>query len=160
MKLGRAIEAVARAEAELAGALERVGERHRTDHELFHVTAALAPLARARIERLAALAERFGASVEPGGTERGGPLTTAREKLSEALGSRSAAGLLLLRDLRELYLLACAASIDWTVLGQGAQAAKSRELLDLVADCHAEELRVREGVTTQLKEAAPQVLTS
>jgi hypothetical protein len=32
---------------------------------------------------------------------------------------------LLLRDLRELYLLASDASINWTMLGQGAQAARA-----------------------------------
>jgi hypothetical protein len=83
-----------------------------------------------------------------------------REKTSELIGSRPEPGMLLLRDLREIYLLASQASIDWTVLAQGAQAAKDRDLLAIVSECRTDQLRTLKWATTRIKEAAPQTLTS
>jgi hypothetical protein len=59
-----------------------------------------------------------------------------------------------------VYLAASGVSIDWTVLAQGAQAAKDSELLAVVTECHAETLRQLKWATSRLKEAAPQALTS
>ena len=81
-----------------------------------------------------------------------------REKTSERLGRRPETGLLLLRDMRKLYLVACEASIDWVVLGQGAQAARDADLLAVVSSCHPQTLRTVRWATTKLKESSPQVL--
>jgi len=70
------------------------------------------------------------------------------------------AGVLLLRDLRELHLLSATASINRVTLGQGAQAAKDAELLAVVSECHAQTLRGMKWTVTRLKTAAPQVLTA
>lgn len=162
MKIDLAIEQVAEAEEELADALERIGERHRVDHDVFHMTGALAKMSRARIRKLADHAASYGTSVDDDATEpsRGGLLTTFREKTSELIGSSPPAGLVLLRDLRELHLLAAAASINWTILGQGAQAVKDERLLATVSECHDEELRTLKWTTTHIKVTAPQVLAS
>jgi hypothetical protein len=162
VKVGAAIEGVVRSESRLADGLERVGERHRADHDVFHMTATLAKLSRARVEQLQGATDRHDASVDAGsqGSERDGPLTAAREKLSELIGSEPETDLQLLRDLREAHLLAAAVSIDWTILGQGAQAARDTELLAIVNECHAEALRTLKWTTTHLKIAAPQALTS
>jgi hypothetical protein len=85
---------------------------------------------------------------------------TLREKTSELLGNGPAAGVLLLRDLRELHLLAAAASIDWVSLAQGAQAATDQELLAAVTECHRTTLRTLQWKTTRIGQTAPQVLTS
>jgi hypothetical protein len=151
MKVDLAIEQVVSSEAGLAGELERVGERHRADHDVFHMTETLAKRARGRIAELG--------QADGNGSKRGGPLAAAREKASELLGSRKEAGLLLLRDLRALHLLAAEASIDWTILGQAAQAANDAELLEKVEACHEDELRVLKWTTTQIKVLAPQALS-
>jgi hypothetical protein len=52
------------------------------------------------------------------------------------------------------------ASINWVILGQGAQAARDRELLDAVSDCHAQTLRGMKWTVTRIKSGAPQVLTT
>ncbi|MFP3581482.1 hypothetical protein SB659_18115 [Arthrobacter sp. SIMBA_036] len=44
-----------------------------------------------------------------------------REKGSELLGRERQAGLLLLRDLREVYLMASGVSTGWKMLAQVAQ---------------------------------------
>lgn len=151
MKLDVAIERVVSSERELAEELERVGERHRVEHDVFHITETLAKMARARIENL-------GKPSGSGGHD--GLLSTVREKTSELIGSRPEPSMLLLRDLRHIYLLASQASIDWTILGQGAQAAKDGDLLAVVNECHTDQLRTLKWATTRIKEAAPQTLTS
>jgi hypothetical protein len=80
-----------------------------------------------------------------------------RAKTSELLGRHPEPGVLLLRDLRELY---AEASINWVILGQGAQAARDAELLAAVSHCHAQTLRGMKWTVTRLKVASPQVLTS
>jgi hypothetical protein len=159
MKLGLAIEQVASSERELAERLLAVGERHKTDHDVFHMTRTLAKKEHAHLDALARHGGRYGASIDRDGSGPG-TLGAAREKAAELLGRRPEPGLLLLRDLRELHLLAAGASLDWVALAQGAQAAKDAELLATVTECHDETLRTLKWTTYRLKEAAPQALTS
>jgi hypothetical protein len=165
VKLGLAIEQVASAERDLAVELLAVGERHRTDHDVLHMTNTLAKKERGHLDALARHAGRYGAEIDRGGdtSGRSGPaelLASAREKSAELLGRRPEPGLLLLRDLRELHLLAAGASLDWVALAQGAQAAKDTDLLATVTECHEETLKTLKWTTYRLKEAAPQALTS
>ena len=160
MKLGMAIEQVAGAECELADRLLEVGDRHRADHDVFHMTKTLAKKERAHLDGLARHAGRYGASIDRDGSSHSSTLGAAREKAAELLGLRPEPGLLLLRDLRELHLLAAGASLDWVALAQGAQAAKDTDLLATVSECHDETLRILIWTTYRLKEAAPQALTS
>ena len=159
MKLGLAIEQVASAERELAEHLIAAGERHKTDHDVFHLTKTLAKKERAHLHALARHAGRYGASVDRDDSGHS-TLGAAREKAAGLLGRRPEPGLLLLRDLRELHLLAAGASLDWVALAQGAQAAKDTDLLDTVTECHNETLQTLKWTTYRLKEAAPQALTS
>jgi hypothetical protein len=89
-----------------------------------------------------------------------GLLERAREKTSELVGRRPEPGLLLVRDLRKLHLLYAEASINYVILGQGAQAARDRQLLDACSQCHAQTLRGMKWTVTRIKVAAPQVLTT
>jgi hypothetical protein len=76
------------------------------------------------------------------------------------LGRAPQSGLLLLRDLRDLFLAAEECSITWVMAGQGAQAVRDKELLELVRELHGEtELQVK-WLTMRIKLAAPQVLAS
>ena len=160
MKLGIAIAEVHSAEADLATALLELGERHKVEHDVAHLTRTLAENARARMAKLESHGERYDESRSAGDGDGGGLLSTLREKGAELAGRRSETGLLLLRDVRKLHLLAAEASINWTILGQGAQAARDSELLATVSECHPETRRTLRWTTTKLKEAAPQVLTS
>jgi len=187
MKIGLAIQQVRSAEQDLAEELEKVGARHKTDQEVYHLTRTLAGISRRNARELASFQERYpvtgGAGEEQGdsgllgklrekgsemveavssGSEgkRKGLLDAAREKGAELVGRRPETGLLLLRDLRKLYVLASEASIDWVILGQGAQAAKDRELLQATKDCHPDTLRTLKWALTMTKHVSPQVLTS
>jgi hypothetical protein len=161
MKIGAAIEQLAHSESELAEQLAGGGERHKTDHDVFHLTKTLAEMERAHVDALNSHARRYDVELQTNGkASTPAVVRGAIEKGAELLGRRPEAGLLLLRDLRELHLLAAAASIDWVAVGQAAQAAKDAELLDTVTACHAETLRTLRWTTYRLKEAAPQILTS
>jgi hypothetical protein len=161
MKIGLAIQQVSSAESDLAEELERVGERHKTDQEVYHLTTTLANISHRNIEVLARFQERYPI---PGGAEGSdgepGLLGRLREKGAELVGRRPETGLLLLRDLRKLYVLASEVSINWVILGQGAQAAKDRELLQATKVCHPDTLRTLKWTNTKIKETSPQVLMS
>jgi hypothetical protein len=162
MKIGVAIREVAESEQELADELLKIGERHRADHDVYHLSRQLSRWAQGHLAALQPFAERYEAKVsdEDIGRETAGPLTALREKSAELLGRRPASGMLLLRDLRNVHLLAAEASLNWTLLGQAAQAAKDAELLRCVTLCHPETLRTMRWSITKLKSAAPQVLTT
>jgi hypothetical protein len=85
-------------------------------------------------------------------------MAVMREKASELMGRRPEPGLLLLRDVRDLYLASARASIAWTVLGQGAQAIHDQELFGVVTASHPETIRTMKWTVQKLKEASPQVL--
>jgi hypothetical protein len=161
VKIGVAIERLAEAERELADRLVAVGERHRADHDVYHLTRTLAGVERSHLDALGFHAARYGADL--GADGRGiGPPKLARAlagRSAELLGRRPEPGLLLLLDLRELHVLASGTSLDWVALGQAAQAARDSELLETVSSCHPETLRTLKWTTYRVKEAAPQVLT-
>jgi hypothetical protein len=139
MKIGLAIRDVRAAEGELIAALEWIGERHRTDHDVFHLSRTLIGVHEGNLEALAPFAERYGAGqaeVSGGHPEEGG----------------------LLEDLRHVHLRYAQASIDWVLLSQGAKAIRDAELVDAAARCHAQTLRGLKWTVTRLKSAAPQVL--
>jgi hypothetical protein len=163
VKVGHAIEETAGAEQQLAEELWKVGERHKADHDVFHVTKTLAGLSRDHVAKLASHAGRYSASIdrEAGGApERPRAIDALLEKGAELAGRRPEPALLLLHDLRRLYLVASEASIDWVMLAQGAQAVKDAELLETVSACHVETLRTVKWATNRIKTAAPQVLAA
>ena len=151
MKIGLMIEQLADSERELADELTQVGERHASDQDVFHLTKTLAKIEQGHIDALAPHAKRYDVELERSADHAG---------CARPSGRRSEPALLLLRDLRGLHLLAAGASLDWTALGQAAQAADDRELLELVTTGHSQTLRTLKWTTYRLKEAAPQALTS
>ena len=161
MKIGLAIEQLIGSERELAERLLAAGERHKADHDVFHLTKTLAHIEAGHLESLSPHAQRYEVEVDASPAEAPAePVKATLEKGAELLGRRPEPGLLLLRDLRELHVLAAGTSLDWVALGQGAQAARDSELLETVTSCHSQTLRTLKWTTYRLKEAAPQVLTS
>jgi hypothetical protein len=161
VKLDKAIEDVQEAENELARELVKIGERHAVEHDLYHLGHTLAKQCDEHLRRLEPFAERYGAPPASEGVgEPSGLMETLRHKSSELLGHSEATGLLLLRDLRNLYLAAQEAEIAWVILAQAAQAVRDRELLLVVSECH-EEAEVRgKWLRTRIKESSPQVLAT
>ncbi len=163
MKIAVALEELRDAERDLAGELRKVGERHRTDHDVFHLTRMLSGWVEERVRQLAPHAERYGVGLDPDDADPDdghGVLARLREAGSELVGRRPEPGVLLLRDMRDLHLAACRVSLAWTVLGQGAQAISDSDLLATTTVCHPRAIRTMKWTVQKVKEASPQVLAS
>jgi hypothetical protein len=159
MKLDRAIEDVQEAEAELAKELRVVGERHAVEHDLYHLGHTLARQCVDHLELLAPHAARYGGTPrDDESAESAGLIETIRHKSAELLGRSEMSGMLLLRDLKHLYLAAQEAEIAWVVLAQAAQAVRDPELLRTASLCHEEAEARGKWLRTRIKESAPQIL--
>lgn len=83
-----------------------------------------------------------------------------RDLTSELTGRLSATGLLLLRDLREVYIRAAGVNSDWDLLAQAAQGIRHSGLLAVAEECHPETRRQMQWAEGKLKESATQVLVT
>lgn len=160
MKLDLAIRELHRSENDLRHELLQVSDRHKADHEVFYVGRDLAQWSADHVRDLARIGRNFGLELDPEAEDESKVLGALRQKMSELSGRAAAPGLLLLRDLRELYMKASGVSLDWEILAQAAQGAKEKELLELAERCHPETLRQVRWANSKLKVSSPQVLLS
>jgi hypothetical protein len=160
MNLGLALEELHRSENHLARRLLAVADRHRTDHEVFHVGRDLATWSQDHVRRLAPFGDRYGVRLDPEPAGEPSPLARLREAVSDRLGRRSAPGLLLLRGLRSLLVDATGVSADWEMVAQVAQGIRDTDLLALAQRCHPQTLRQLKWANSRIKVSAPQILVS
>lgn len=166
MKIGIVLRELHESETVLARTLVRVAERHRADHELYHLGRDLARWSGEHVREIARVAERYGehldpdVNVEPGEADPLGLLDWFREKASELTGRSSSPGLVMLRDLRDLYLKASGVYVDWEMLGQAAQALQHDDLLAVSQRCRRQTLRQVKWANAKIKESSTQVLAS
>jgi hypothetical protein len=159
MKLKLAIRELHRSERKLAHELNVAAARHRSDQDIHHLAHDLATWSQNHLKELAEHGRHYGLRLSP--EPRTGALTGFfQAETSRMLRRRPEPSLLLLADLRRIHRLAAGTSLDWELLGQGAQAAKDQELLSLTSRCHPETLRQMRWANAMLKELSPQVLTS
>jgi hypothetical protein len=160
VKLDLALRELHRSEKSLAADLLKVADRHKVDHEIYHIARDLARWSQEHVHELAEIGQRYGLNLKDNPEEDSGLLSIVRGKASELVGRRPEPGLLLLADLRHLHRVAAGVSLDWELLGQGAQAAKDSELLALTKRCHPQSLRQMRWANAMLKVLSPQVLAS
>lgn len=136
------------AELHLAEAFREVGEGHAEEADVYHTCNTLAKQCEAHAQMLKPYVERYGedAPEEP-------------DRLYHRLFDETRqGGLGLLRDLHDLYLMANACDIAWTMIGQAAQGARDVELLEAVNACEGETAIQIKWLKTRMKQAAPQAL--
>jgi hypothetical protein len=160
VKLTLIIEELHRSEHDLAAELLHLSDRHRSDHEIFHVSLDLARWSEEHIAELARAGRPFGLDLDERPGDGSGVLDGLRQKSAELLGRYHDAGLILLADLRRLYRKASGASLDWEILAQSAQAAKDRDLLAVAQRCHPETLRQARWANALLKESSAQIVAT
>jgi hypothetical protein len=160
MKIGLALRELHRSENDLAHELLVLGERHRSDHDIHHLSGDLARWSQRHVTVVAEAARAFGESLDPDPQDDVGLAARLRERGSELVGRRGAPALVLLRDLREVYVKASGVSVDWELIAQAAQGSRNRGLLDLAERCHPDTLRQARWANSMLKETASQVLLS
>src|SRR3954447_23323758 len=79
--------------------LLRIGERHRADHEVFHVTRDVARWSARHVERLAEEGRRFGLDLDPQAASTNELAAGLRRKASELVGRRHTPAMMLINDL-------------------------------------------------------------
>jgi hypothetical protein len=148
-----------RSEVSLARSLDAIAARHHNDHGIHHVAIDLAQWSREHAAMIAEKGNDYG--VRLSGRSRARSFAgTAQQWISDRLGRRPEPALLLLADLRRLHRSAAGVSVDWELLGQGAQAAKDDDLLALSQRCHPQALRQMRWANAMLKELSPQALAN
>lgn len=137
-----------RSETNLADAFRQVAAAHGDEPDVRTLCTRLAAQCESHADRLRPFVDRYGqdAPDEP-------------DRLhSELFHDTRTGGLGLLRDLHDLYLMACECDISWTLVGQAAAGARDSDLLAVVDQCDSETAGQLAWVKTRMKQAAPQVL--
>ncbi|MBX9244784.1 hypothetical protein ICW40_08170 [Actinotalea ferrariae] len=160
MKIGLALRELHRSEADLHHELLQIADRHRVDHEIYHVAQDLAAWSRDHLRRIAEQAERYGEHLDPDARGENGLVARLWDKSSELMGRSSEAELLMLRDLRGVYLKASGVFVDWELIAQAAQGVRDTELVDVAQSCMGETQRQTAWANGKLKESATQALVS
>jgi hypothetical protein len=135
-------------ELDLAEGYRKVGQAHAQEADVYHLTHTLAKQCEAHTEKLKPFVDRYGEEKpkEP-------------EKLYHEFLEQTRSGSLgLLRDMQDLYLMASACDMSWTMIGQTAQGLRDRELLEVVNSCEKEMANQMKWIRTRMKVAAPQTL--
>jgi hypothetical protein len=148
MHLAHYLGLLHKAQESLAQAFREVADGHAEEHDVFHTCHKLARECDRHAEELKPFAERYGeeAPDEP-------------ERLhSEIFKGTRKGGVGLLRDLQDVYLMAAECDISWTLVGQAAQGARDKDLLDVVVGCEQETAMQLKWLRTRMKQAAPQAL--
>jgi hypothetical protein len=137
-----------KAEIDLGLAFREVGEGHPEEPDVLQICQRLARQCEGHAERLEPFAARYGEEA-PDEPDR---------LYSEVFNGIRSGGLGLLRDLHDLYLMACECDIAWTLVGQAAQGARDEQLLEVVNGCEGETATQLKWLKTRMKQAAPQAL--
>lgn len=139
---------VHRAQLDLAKAFEDVARGHADEADIAHLGATLAAECRAHADRLEPFVARYGeeAPEEP-------------DRLySDIFHGHRQGPLGLVRDLQDLYLMACECDISWTLVAQAAHGLRDQDLLQVVQACEQETAIQLKWLRTRLKQTAPQAL--
>jgi hypothetical protein len=158
-RLARAIEGTREAEVDLLHELRKVADRHLADHDVQAMCSTLAERTQRRIDVLEEQLGRYGRNADPVDWEGWDHVVAGlRRAASKAVARHPEAGVVLVDDLRTVYLAAEEVLLDWTLLKQGAMAVRDKTLLDAVKNQLPEVDRVGRWAKTRIKVAAPQVL--
>jgi hypothetical protein len=137
-----------RSENTLADSFRAVAEGHAHTADVFHICHMLAKWSDENRDALAPIVERYGeADVdEPERLHAAGLAETRDGEIG------------LLRDLQDLHVLASLVQTTWTVIAQGAQGLRDRDLLAVAQRANEQTSRQLTWLNTRMKTAAPQAL--
>lgn len=138
-----------RAQVDLAEAFEQVGGAHSEEADVRIICGQLAGQCREHAAQLEPFADRYGEDESADEPDR---------LHSELFKGTRSGGLGLLRDLQDLYLMACECDICWTLVGQAGQGLRDPELVGVVQTCEGDTDVQLKWLRTRMKQAAPQAL--
>ena len=158
MKIGMVLRDLHHDEIELARALRTLADKHRADHEVYYLGHDLAGWSMRHVRAIAAIAPSCGERLDSAPDEAPTLVDEARRWVSERSGRSPDVELVMVRDLRDVYLRASSVLTDWEMIGQAAQAIVHDELLDLATRCQAETKRQATWANAKIKESSTQAL--
>jgi hypothetical protein len=148
MHLAHYLGLLHKAQVDLAAAFRDVASAH-SDEPDVEITC----------NKLAGWCDQHASMLDPFAQRYGEDAPDEPDRLySELFRGPRSGGLGLLRDLHDLYLMACECDMAWTVVGQAAQGARDTDLLDVVQKCEGETATQLKWLMTRIKQAAPQAL--
>ncbi len=136
-------------EKTLADSFREVAQGHQAEADVFHMCQTLAGWSDRHREQLAPIVERYGEDDSVQEPER---------LHGEGLAEVRSGPVGLLRDLQDLHVMATLVQTTWTVIAQGAQGLRDRDLLEVATSANAETSRQLTWLNTRMKMAAPQAL--
>ena len=148
MHLAHYLGLLHRSLSELGSAFREIGSAHGEEPDITHLCEKLAGQCDDDAGRLAPFVATYGEDA---------PDEPERLHIELFQGTRSG-GLGLLRDLHDLYLMASACDISWTMIAQAAQGARDRNLFEVATACEAHTTIQLAWIKTRMKQAAPQAL--
>jgi len=135
-------------ELDLAEGFRKVANGHAAEVDVYHICNTLAKQCGAHAEGLKPFVDRYGEQRDD-----------EPERLYHDLFDETRSGSFgLLRDLHDLYVMANFCDITWTMIGQAAQGAGDRELLETVNALEGQTSTQIKWLKTRMKQAAPQTL--
>lgn len=138
-------------EKTLAESFRAVADGHAAAVDIFHMCHTLAAWSDTHRDQLAPVVTRYG--------EQQSPRVREPERLhAEGLAGVRQGQIGLLRDLQDLHVLASLVQTTWTVLAQGAQGLRDRELLLIATTANTDTSRQLTWLNTRMKAAANQAL--
>jgi hypothetical protein len=158
MKIGIVLRDLHHDETELARAFVRLAEEHHVDHEIQHLGHDLADWSMRHIREIASVATQFGQTLEPAPDGTPALVDQARRWASERTGRAEDAELVMVRDLKAVYLRASGVLTDWEMVGQAAQEIVHDELVGLATRCQSDTRRQMTWANAKLKEVSTQAL--
>jgi hypothetical protein len=139
-------------EKTLADSFRAIADGHAHVPDVFHTCHTLAGFSDTHRRRLGPVVERYG-------EDSGSDDVQEPERLHAAGLAEARTGEIgLLRDLQDLHVLATLVQTTWTVIAQGAQGLRDRELLEIATSSNTETSRQLTWLNTRMKVAAPQAL--
>ena len=148
MHLANYLGLLHQSELELAKAFLEVARTHGHEPDVHELCLRFAEQGTRHADALAPSVDRYGED-KPEEPER---------LHSDLFGGSRSGGLGLLRDLHDLYLMATECEVTWALVGQAAQGARDRDLLEVVQGCDGEVAVQLKWLRTRMKQAAPQAL--
>ena len=136
------------AERALGRSYRLISDGHAADSDVHYMTADFARTCEAHADALTPVLARSEPATEP----------EPDRLYVDAPDAHRAGPIGLLRDLQDLYQLASLVDITWALIGQAAQGARDRELVDVVQHCAPEITTQLAWLRMRMKAAAPQTL--
>src|SRR4051812_46540707 len=148
MHIGKYIDLVHRSEMDLSKAFRKVSKAHGDEPDVYQ-----------SCQLLARWSDELAQGLDPFVVKYTPEKDNEPDRLTQTLLKDSRkGGLALLRDLHDLYLIGAEVQVCCTILKQGADGLRDKELTSMCEEVERQTKRQLGWLLTRMKQAAPQTL--